>query len=676
MSTSHKMKPTSLVTIWTLMMLLMIIAGCQLVAVSPVTTPVNTDTLAPEPSQTLTPLPLPAATLTAPLPTMTPTQSFSSTLINVNQITELAKWGKGAITGGEFSPDGKRLGVFTTQGIYIYDAENLNQLDLIPGESAFPVAAFSPDWSLLATGSGSAITLLRLADKTEVTHLETDQGKVGQLLFSPDGRYLVSLVQPPGEEVYTAILDLWDVSDWKLMGTWNAGGLPNMAFAPDSQSIYAWNAFTMDGVHRWEIPSGSPMSMTKDWFPITLVTSPDGKWMASADIGTDNPGILLRRISDGAQVLELAWEQPGFAGNLLFSPDSSRLVAVSDEGLVKVWKISDKSLVSSYSTGASRSPLQAISPNGQTLVLAEADGLVFYNLTGGQIVRRLDGHLGTIVQTGLSPRGDRVAALISSGDQITTSLMVWSYPDGQLNYLLSKVDALHFAWSPDGDRLALADWDGKIRVLRSTDGTVIQTLAGHPQQVQGVAWSPDGTQIASSSFSVKVWQVSDGTLLSDLGGSGQWIDSLHFSPDGKLLVGSDADGKIDVWLISDRKLIAELPVTAYRHSNVIEFGPDGSFLAVAEVSRLSLWHLNEDKPFLQLPVNNVGVNTLRISLDGSLLVGGLTDGTVQLWQLPQGKLLRTLKCGNDGISSLDFSKDGKTLLSASRDGTIRFWGIQ
>jgi WD40 repeat protein len=285
-------------------------------------------------------------------------------------------------------------------------------------------------------------------------------------------------------------------------------------------------------------------------------------------------------------------------------------------------------------------------------------------------------HFAAISRAAFSPQGNRVAALVDSNDPANISLVVWTYPAGQVTYWLSKAGALDLAWSPQGDRLALAGWDGKIRILRSADGAVSQTLPGHPQQVQSVTWSPDGAEIASSSFSVKVWRVSDGALLNDLSGAGMWINSLHFSPDGKLLAGSSADGKIDVWQMSDGKRIAELPATTYGDSNVIEFAPDGSYLVVAEQTQLSLWHLNEDKPFQQWPVSAAGVITLRISPDGSLLACGEADGSVQLWQLPQGKLLRTLAGGNDGISSLDFSKDGKTLLAASRDGTLHFWNIQ
>ncbi len=48
------------------------------------------------------------------------------------------------------------------------------------------------------------------------------------------------------------------------------------------------------------------------------------------------------------------------------------------------------------------------------------------------------------------------------------------------------------AWSPDGTRLATASWDGTAKLWDAAGGRETLTLTGPPSEVWSVAWSPDG----------------------------------------------------------------------------------------------------------------------------------------------------------------------------------------
>lgn len=62
-------------------------------------------------------------------------------------------------------------------------------------------------------------------------------------------------------------------------------------------------------------------------------------------------------------------------------------------------------------------------------------------------------------------------------------------------------------WSPDGSLLATSTWS-YIRVWDAESGKLLKTLTGHTDSVCTVARSPDGTSIASGSFdrTVRIWQ--------------------------------------------------------------------------------------------------------------------------------------------------------------------------
>ena len=63
------------------------------------------------------------------------------------------------------------------------------------------------------------------------------------------------------------------------------------------------------------------------------------------------------------------------------------------------------------------------------------------------------------------------------------------------------------AWSPDGTRLATGSDDETVRIWDPATGQTTATLTGHTDWVTAVAWSPDGTCLATASDdkTVRIW---------------------------------------------------------------------------------------------------------------------------------------------------------------------------
>jgi len=61
-------------------------------------------------------------------------------------------------------------------------------------------------------------------------------------------------------------------------------------------------------------------------------------------------------------------------------------------------------------------------------------------------------------------------------------------------------------WSPDSKYIASGSWDSTVQVWDAATGRHIFTYEGHVGAVGAVAWSPDGSRIASAGDTVRVWQ--------------------------------------------------------------------------------------------------------------------------------------------------------------------------
>ena len=69
------------------------------------------------------------------------------------------------------------------------------------------------------------------------------------------------------------------------------------------------------------------------------------------------------------------------------------------------------------------------------------------------------------------------------------------------------------AFSPDGNKLAIGDSNGTLKMWETGTGQEIHELSGHLSLISDLSFSPDGRFLASSSFDkqVKIWDATSGT---------------------------------------------------------------------------------------------------------------------------------------------------------------------
>src|SRR5260221_10838907 len=107
------------------------------------------------------------------------------------------------------------------------------------------------------------------------------------------------------------------------------------------------------------------------------------------------------------------------------------------------------------------------------------------------------------------------------------------------------------ALSPDGKLLATGGLDGTVRLWDTETGKLVRALIGHDSYVYGLAFSPDGTTLASAgSFdgTVRLWYVRTGMPQKILKGHPTYVVQVAWSPDGgNILAAGGESGVLSKW---------------------------------------------------------------------------------------------------------------------------------
>src|SRR5271154_4444846 len=94
-------------------------------------------------------------------------------------------------------------------------------------------------------------------------------------------------------------------------------------------------------------------------------------------------------------------------------------------------------------------------------------------------------------------------------------------------------------------------WICRLPIVQRDWSSLEQTLEGHSDSVYSVAFSPDGSRLASGSNdrTVRVWNTATGQVKQTLKGHSNSVRSVAFSPDGSRLASGSDDRTVRVWNI-------------------------------------------------------------------------------------------------------------------------------
>ena len=432
--------------------------------------------------------------LSAQLPTLTAGTGSAPVSLALQKLSPLARLGKGSASALALSPDGRRLGVVTLLGVYLFDTDSHKEIWYRTFENTATSLAFSPDSRRLAVGSRASILSI-LDAGTGKTLLQIEGEENIHAVWSPDGARL--LVSGGCQAV-----GIWDAQYGTLLHALIPAhcnnvtpGIVDAVWSADGKRIYS-------GVSAWDAKTYQQLANYRPDMPefimgYSLLPSPTGNLLAVGN------GMSIT-ILDGetGRLKQTLTPEPRASmsfGNIAWSPDGVELAA-GDFDRQSVWNVATGQLTASLKGFHARAGLAWL-PDGKTLVglFTSEGGLAAVDAASGKILFSLDGFDATNLYPGNPgyPKWDGNFLFTTDG----TNLIRWNALTGEMVSRMPAPAVPDFSSGFGGDIVLSPDGKRVAAGASVMDAITGQELAHIERNLSRgwdkAAWSPDGQRIVS-----------------------------------------------------------------------------------------------------------------------------------------------------------------------------------